>query len=257
MQTTTLFRQTERSVAGLLAYPFNRAHRLEFQGGVHANRVRSDRPHAEGFAADERAVFRRDRGISLNQDVSVVTPSAALVFDTANFGATSPVQGQRYRLSATPAFGTVNYTGVLADYRRYFMPMPFYTLAGRVMHYGRYGADSEDERLYPLYIGYPNLVRGYDVNTFEPDECLAALGNVGSCPAFDRLIGSRMLVANLEFRFPLLRPFGVTQNMYGPIPMEVALFADAGVAWNRGDNPSLFAPAAGATASRASAPPCG
>ena len=96
-----------------------------------------------------------------------------------------------------------------------------------------------------MYIGYPNLVRGYDVNTFELEECLAALGNVGSCPAFDRLIGSRILVANVEFRFPILRPFGVTQNMYGPIPMEVALFADAGVAWSRGVNPSLFAAGGG------------
>ena len=33
VQTTTLFRQSERSVSGLLAYPFNRAHRIEFQAG--------------------------------------------------------------------------------------------------------------------------------------------------------------------------------------------------------------------------------
>ena len=51
---------------------------------------------------------------------------------------------------------------------------------------------------------------------------------------------SRLLVANLEFRFPLLRPFGVSSRMYGPVPVEVALFADAGVAWNRGDNPAIF-----------------
>jgi outer membrane protein assembly factor BamA len=61
------------------------------------------------------------------------------------------------------------------------------------------------------------------------------------CPAFDRLLGSRMLVGNLEFRFPLLRPFGVsTARMYGPIPMELALFADSGVAWNKGESPSLL-----------------
>ena len=46
---------------------------------------------------------------------------------------------------------------------------------------------------------------------------------VSSCPQFDRLEGSRLLVANLEFRFPLLRPFGATQRMYGPVPVEVAL----------------------------------
>ena len=44
---------------------------------------------------------------------------------------------------------------------------------------------------------------------------------VSQCPAFDRLLGSRILVGNLEFRFPLLRPFGVSQRMYGPLPVEV------------------------------------
>jgi outer membrane protein assembly factor BamA len=28
--------------------------------------------------------------------------------------------------------------------------------------------------------------------------------------------------------------------MYGPIPVEVALFADGGVAWNRSEKPSIF-----------------
>src|SRR5258705_10500527 len=50
-----------------------------------------------------------------------------------------------------------------------------------------------------------------------------------------------MLVGNLEFRFPLLRPFVASPSrMYGPIPLEVAFFADGGVAWNRGEGPSLL-----------------
>lgn len=28
--------------------------------------------------------------------------------------------------------------------------------------------------------------------------------------------------------------------MYGPVPVEVALFADGGVAWSRADKPSIF-----------------
>jgi outer membrane protein assembly factor BamA len=77
------------------------------------------------------------------------------------------------------------------------------------------------------------------VNSISASECAPTLEN--SCPAFDRLVGSRMLVGNLEFRFPLLRPFtGASQNMYGPVPVEVALFADGGVAWNRGERPSLL-----------------
>jgi outer membrane protein assembly factor BamA len=166
------------------------------------------------------------------------TSSAAYVFDTSVFGATSPVQGQRYRLEASPTFGSIKFTGVLADYRRYFMPAPFYTLGVRVMHFGRYGSGSEDTRISPLYVGYPWLVRGYDVSSIDPQECRITAN--GGCDLIDRLLGSRMLVTNVELRFPLLRPFGVTSNMYGPIPVEVALFADAGTAWNSGERPSVF-----------------
>jgi outer membrane protein assembly factor BamA len=118
------------------------------------------------------------------------------------------------------------------------MPAPFYTIAARLIHDGRYGAGGEDQRLFPMYIGYPSLVRGYDINTFGPSDCVPSVVSQG--PAFDRLLGSRMLVGNLEFRFPLLRPFGASSRMYGPVPIEVALFADGGVAWNSGEKPGLF-----------------
>jgi outer membrane protein assembly factor BamA len=48
-----------------------------------------------------------------------------------------------------------------------------------------------------------------------------------------------MLVGNVEFRFPLLRPFGVSSGVYGPLPVEVALFADAGVAWDSINEPEF------------------
>ena len=57
------------------------------------------------------------------------------------------------------------------------MPATFYTLATRVMHYGRYGSGGEDSRLFPLFIGYPNLVRGYDVNSIGRDECGVVRGD--------------------------------------------------------------------------------
>jgi outer membrane protein assembly factor BamA len=147
------------------------------------------------------------------------------------------VQGQRYRLEVAPTFGSLNFTSVLGDYRHYFMPAPFYTIAVRGLHYGRYGSDGEDDRLFPLFIGYPQLVRGYDVNSFTASECRPTA--TSDCPAFDRLLGSRFAVANLELRFPLLRPFDVSRNMYGPVPVEVALFADGGVAWSSGESPSF------------------
>jgi outer membrane protein assembly factor BamA len=170
--------------------------------------------------------------------LNLANTSAAFVYDTSAFGATSPISGQRYRLEAAPTFGALSFTNVLVDYRRYLMPAPFYTIAARLIHDGRYGRGGEDPRLFPMYIGYPALVRGYDINTFGPHDCVPSV--VSSCPAFDRLLGSRLLVGNLEFRFPLLRPFGAsTSRMYGPIPIEFALFADSGIAWNTGESPSL------------------
>ncbi len=156
--------------------------------------------------------------------------STAFVTDSSVYGATSPVAGQRSRFEVAPTFGDLRLTTALADVRHYFMPARFYTIAVRGLHYGRYGEGSDDPRLMPLFLGYPEFVRGYGVNSFSSGECATS----ASCPTFDRLVGSRMMVGNIEFRFPLLRPFGVSDRMYGPLPVEVAFFLDGGVTWNRG-----------------------
>jgi Tol biopolymer transport system component len=232
-----LYRQTDRGVTGLAAYPFNRAQRLE--GGIsyrHLGFEQILRTTAVDLETGE-LIFEDRQEIAGLEPLHLAQANAALVYDTSSFGATSPVLGQRYRLEVSPTFGTLRYTGVLADYRRYVMPARLYTIAGRVMHYGRYGGDAEDSRLFPLFLGYPSLVRGYDVGSFEADECPPTAD--GSCAAFDRLLGTRMLVANLEFRFPLLRPFTRQESGYGPVPVEVAFFGDAGVAWTSDDPPTF------------------
>jgi len=232
-----VFRQTERNISGVVSYPLDRARRLEFQGGV-SNISFDQTVQTTTFSLNSGAVFEdTSETTPLAETLNLGTSSAAYVVDSTVFGAMSPVQGHRYRFEASPTFGTINFTGLLGDYRRYFMPAPFYTLAVRLMHYGRYGSGSQDTRISPLYVGYPWLVRGYDVNSIGSDECIPT--PAGSCELIDRLLGSRMLVGNVELRFPLLRPFGVTSNMYGPLPVEVALFADSGTAWNQGEQPSF------------------
>jgi WD40 repeat protein len=225
---TVVFRQTEQTGAAVVAYPFNRARRVEFQGGI--TRISFDQiVETTTFALDTGQLLNDNtQTTSLAQPLTLGNTSAALVYDTSNFGATSPVAGARYRLEAAPTFGSINFTNVLADYGRYFMPVSFYTIAIRGLHYGRYGSGGEDQRLFPLFLGYPNLVRGYDVGTFDATECVPSSAAANDCPAFDRLVGSRVLVGNLELRFPLLRPFGATESMYGPVPVEVAFFADGG-----------------------------
>ena len=234
---TITFRQTERSIAAITAYPFNRAQRVEFQSGfTETSFDQIVHTQAHSLNTGQRILDQTDT-TSAAASLNLWTTSGALVLDTSVFGATSPIHGQRYRLEASPTLGSLAFVSTLIDYRRYFMPVRFYTVAVRGMHYGRYGSNSDD-RLYPLSIGYPNLVRGYDLNTIEPSECTP---NAASpCPQYDRLLGSRMLVGNIELRFPLLRPFGVSQNMYGPLPIEVALFADGGVAYDHGESPTFL-----------------
>ncbi|MGE3886698.1 MAG: BamA/TamA family outer membrane protein [Vicinamibacterales bacterium] len=233
-----IYRQTERSASGVVAYPFDRARRVEFTGGIgHISFEQIVRTTSYSLLTGQLYEDATET-TSLGDPLTLGTSSAAFVFDTSTFGATSPIQGQRYRLEASPAFGTITFTNLLADYRRYFMPAPFYTFAVRGLHYGRYGKGGEDARLYPLYIGYPSLVRGYDVTSFDSSDCVPDA--TSDCPAIDRLLGSRLMVGSAEVRFPLLRPFGLSRGMYGPIPVEVALFADAGVAWSRGQKPDLF-----------------
>jgi outer membrane protein assembly factor BamA len=125
-------------------------------------------------------------------------------------------------------------TNVTLDFRRYFMPVKPITLAGRVVHLGRYGSGGEDPRLYPLYLGYPGLIRGYDIGSFDASDCPATAN--GACPSFDRLVGSRLLVFNGEVRAPLVGLFTGSMNYKG-VPVDVLAFADSGVAWTQSQGP--------------------
>jgi hypothetical protein len=233
-----LQRQTFRAISGAVSRPLSQTHRIEFNTSLQNVLFEEEVRTLTASAQTGQLLSDQTQTTQLADPLHLMTAGAAFVIDSAVFGATSPVAGQRSRIEMTPTFGTIQYTSALVDYRRYFMPANFYTIAARLLHYGRYGSGSEDFRLVPNYIGYPQLVRGYGVGSITLDECTPTPN--GSCPEFDRLVGSRMLVGNLELRFPLLRPFGATGRMYGPVPTEVAFFTDAGTAWNSGEKPEIF-----------------
>ena len=106
------------------------------------------------------------------------------------------------------------------------MPLRPVTLALRALHYGRYGSGSNDPRFGSIYLGYNSFIRGYD--GIDASECTA--DGKSRCPIYDRLFGNRILVGNAELRAPL---WGLVRGRlsYGPVPVEIAAFADAGVAW--------------------------
>jgi hypothetical protein len=227
-------RQMERSVAALGYYPFNPSLRFEVEAGFRHLSYDS-RVESEFFTfPDGVFIERQEQDLDTFDSLSLGFGTLALVHDTSLFGATSPILGRRFRFDVSPMVGTVDYAGVLGDFRQYVMPVRPVTLAGRVMHYGRYGGGGEDPRLFPLFLGDPGLVRGYSSGSFQASEC--GTGNGSACPVFDQLLGSRMAIANFEVRAPLFALFGA-RNLYGPLPIEVGAFFDAGVAWRSGDSP--------------------
>jgi len=163
--------------------------------------------------------------------------SVALVHDTSYFGATSPIYGGRYRIEVGQSAGTLQYSSLLVDYRRYFMPKRPLTIAVRGLHFGRYGRNAEHPQMINLYAGYPELVHGYGVGSFSPEECGTV--NEADCAVFEHLIGSRMLIANIEVRAPLYGLFKGELN-YGRVPLEVAAFFDSGVAWTTATRPAFL-----------------
>jgi len=236
-QSETLW-QIERQVSGLLAYPFNRAQRLEFSLGY----------QNIAFDAEARTTVVSSLGQLLAEDTTdLPTPnalnmgigSAALVFDTSIFGGTSPIAGTRYRLELGGNAGTLSYSTALADFRHYVQIGRSFSLAGRALHYGRYGGASEDSRLQSLFLGYTSMVRGYSTNTFSLRECGVDAAETGSCPVYDQLFGSRILVGNVEGRLQLVGPVGLYQTARVP-PIEIAPFYDAGLAWTSDEQADLF-----------------
>ncbi len=236
VEQTILYRQLERGISAQAYYPLDSTLRVEVGGGFR-NIGFDTRVLTSGYSPLTGQLIADDRQSQSSPGVSLWEGTAALVKDTSVFGPTSPVMGQRFRLDVSPVMGTIGYTSILADVRRYLMPVRPVTIAARVMHYGRYGSGAEDSRLYPLFLGYPDMVRGYDTGSFSASECGTPAN--GSCPVFDRMLGSRLLVGNLEVRAPLLGLFG-TRTLYGPIPVEIGAFFDAGVAWDSASKPALF-----------------
>jgi Tol biopolymer transport system component len=236
VQQQILFRQTNRALGAFVAYPFSRSRRVELGSALRQISFKQTLETQAFSLVTGELILDEKETLPSPESLYLAETSAAFVADTSLFGATSPILGQRFRLEVAPTLGDINYTGLLADYRRYLMPVRPYTLAFRVLHYGRYGSGGEDERLQPLFVGYPNLVRGYDVNSFSSVECGVQVGN--ECPVFDQMLGSRVAVANLELRFPPFSAFG-GKGLYGPIPIELLGFAEAGVAWNQGDKVSF------------------
>lgn len=230
------YRQLNQSASAGVAYPFNRAQRVEFSGGFTRISFKEQLRTQASDAFTGQKVVDQTEDLPTPSALNLGSASLALVYDTAIFGAASPLIGRSYRFEVSPTLGTIDFYTALADYRHYFLPLRPFTFAVRMLHYGRYGRDAEDSRFADLFLGYPNLVRGYDYNSFSASECDTS----GNCPVFDQLFGSRLGVANFEVRFPLFGLFRAGGGYYGYLPIETGVFYDLGVAWTRAEEASFL-----------------
>lgn len=232
------FRQTNREILGFTSFSFNRSQRVEFSLGY--RNIFFEREIKQRFfnaITFQEVLAPLDSSAAIGDPLHLLQGTAALVYDNSVFGLTGPIMGQRYRLELTPFAGSLNYVNVTADIRKYFVPMSPFTIATRIVHSGRYGSDGEDPLLNDFYIGYSSLVRGYDFNSFDVFDCTApdALFSTANCSLGAELFGSRLLVGNLELRFPLFGVLGAGSGYYGFLPIDFIVFGDAGMAWSTDD----------------------
>jgi Tol biopolymer transport system component len=232
---TTSLRYMHQAIGLTARYHISRTDRFEFGAGVRRTGFEWQTFTRVTNTVEHRVVSREQDETPAGRPIHLAEAQAAFVHDTAVFGLTSPILGERYRVEVEPALGALNYADVRVDYRRYVMPVRPLTVAARVEHVGRYGPGAADPRLTPLVLGLQSLVRGYDLRSFAIDECGR---QATSCSLMDELTGSRLAIMNLELRAPIAGLFSGDIE-YGRLPLEAILFADAGFLWTRHSSSGL------------------
>lgn len=241
------YRQFSTQLSALATYALNQSQRFEASAGGRRLGYDIEYLGAEDLNGDgfpDRFTRFRDipEGTTIFGDLSALylaEGGVAFVGDRSFTGFTSPIDGARYRFGVDGTFGSLNFSTVTADYRRYvrFRPPGFprrapLTFAARALHVGRYGGDAGDQRIGPNSIGFSQapLVRGYSYNSL-----IDSVNDGAEIEDFsalqDRIFGTRIGVANVELRLPL---FGVPQLgliSFPYLPTELVAFADAGAAW--------------------------
>jgi hypothetical protein len=219
----------QRQIFGVAAYPFNRFSRVEFGGGFNnvarrrwfLNREVQTNTTPQAFEAD-----------SLRPDATLnyFDAQAAYVSDNTLFGYTGPIMGRRYRFQLSPVVGSFSWMEYLADYRRYD-PLVFNYLTLATRFYASMSV-GPNETAFPKYIARPDFVRGYDRNNSFYLSCPVLGANPGNCNQVE-LLGSRVMVGNVELRFTLIRRFELGLLPVALPPLDGLVFYDAGVAWSR------------------------
>jgi hypothetical protein len=223
-----LIQRLFQNQVGLFAQlPFSTKQRAEISVSyaAYTNRVDQYDRYFDPQTGFQLQVFTRpERQRDLEQPSFFLgTVGGALVSDNSNFGLTAPLNGHRARLGYDQYFGEFGFGNLTADYRRYLY-LGKATLAGRALHYGRYGGEEQ----YPLYLGSPWFIRGLSSNNIR--ETFAQNDR-----SFEELIGTKLAIANLELRVPFTGPEQIALIKSGLLFSDLNFFIDAGMAWTSYD----------------------
>ena len=155
---------------------------------------------------------KKDYVAGYEREGIMTTHSISLVKDNSLWFGTGPRDGSRVNLTGSVTTNLTsgrneNFT-LLTDFRRYFRMSQWTSLAFRMQ--GRISSGADPQR---FEFGGSLSMRGYPRGSFE---------------------GTRMLMGNLEYRFPLLDRLVLGVPMQLGLPgLEAAVFTDAGQAWER------------------------
>lgn len=226
-ETYNIYRVFQEQAAAFTSFPFSKVTRLEAQTSVNHYSYRLDKYHnyydLSGYYYYGQ---QRERNVKegLPDSFNLMDVSLAYVGDNSSYGMTAPMQGYRYRLEIQQNFGRLNLASALVDIRKYFYVKPV-TFAFKAYHYSRLGKDASNNLMSPLYLGYETLIRGYNSSAFYKTT------EQNYQETINNLLGSRMLLGNVELRLPFTGPERLAVIKSGFLFTDLNLFFDAGLAW--------------------------
>ncbi len=203
----SFFSERNYGLFGLASYPLDTFRRFDLELQL----FRSERT-LYGRDASGYYLVETDRRTD-----SLAQPTLSYVHDTAFYGPFGPATGSRLAVSYAPTLplggDSLDRRTATVDLRRYWLPFRRNTIALRLV-----GAVSEGDDPRTFVLGGPFTLRGYRFYDYQ---------------TIDNLSGSRLLMANLEYRLPVIDYliFG-WPGRWGLSGIGGTLFCDVGAAWD-------------------------
>jgi hypothetical protein len=233
LQSQAIARYIVRDIFAVGLYPLNRFTRFEY--GASFNNIDRSLMYVSqlyDLSSGASSGWFVDSIVNASS-LNYAAPYVAFVSDNALFGATGGIYGRRYRFQLEQTAGNVNWTTYSVDARRY--DAVIFSMLTFATRFAANVAVGPDEDAIPKYIGRADFVRGYDRETYESTDCGTSVTDPDACSAL-QLLGSRVMYANAELRFPLVRRFDLGLVPISLPPLDGLVFYDVGVAWSRGQS---------------------